>query len=88
MEKNINHSLNIEERSILEITGVKDVTAYNEDELEIVTDFGTLTICGNDFNITKLDVETGELKITGKVDSLFYSEKSEKASGLLKRLFR
>lgn len=82
------HKLILNDRNTLELTGVKDVENYNEQEIVLLTSFGNLTIYGYDFNITKLDVETGEMKITGQIDSVYYTDKNEKSTSILKRLFK
>jgi len=89
MEKNNSHRLIAEERGLLEITGVRDVVNYNESEIELQTTNGNLTVCGSDFNIIKLDVESGEMKIKGCITSLYYTDNDEEKSvGILRRLFR
>lgn len=82
------HKLILNDRNTLELTGVKDVENYNEQEIVLLTSFGNLTIYGYDFNIIKLDVETGEMKITGQIDSVYYTDKNEKSTSILKRLFK
>ena len=88
MEKT-NHKITIESRCETEITGVIDMGAYNDEEIEIETSCGMLIINGSGFNVTKLDVETGILKISGKIESLYYSEKTTNSSGnVFSRIFK
>lgn len=88
MEKS-NHNIYMESRCLLDISGVKDVKTYNDEEIEILTDDGLLTITGNEFNVIKLDVETGEMKVSGRIDSIYYTDNGPKQSGgILSRLFK
>ena len=52
MEDNlIAHNLMLENRNTLELTGVKNVDAYNDEEIVVNFDFGNLLIKGNDLSI-------------------------------------
>ena len=87
MEDNlIAHNLMLENRNTLELTGVKNVDAYNDEEIVVNFDFGNLLIKGNDLSIETLDLSTGLLNVTGKILALIYDEKIETKS-FLKRLF-
>jgi sporulation protein YabP len=83
------HKITVNTRSEIEITGVTDVEAYNDEEIEILTTEGEMVINGSKFNIIKLDVESGELKISGRIDSLYYNDKSldKERSNFLQRIF-
>lgn len=66
----------IENRESIRVTGVKDVDNFSEESISIQTQKGTLIIGGETLKISKLDVESGEMAVEGKLISLFYNEKN------------
>lgn len=55
------------------ITGVSDVLSFDEGEIILETELGTLTIKGQELHMNRLTLEQGEADIDGKIDSLVYS---------------
>ena len=73
------------------IQGVRDVNSFDEKEISLVTEAGTLSIKGEGLHVTRRDLERQEVDIEGKVDSLIYSQgitKAKGGEGMLKRLFQ
>ncbi|MGN0399582.1 MAG: sporulation protein YabP [Blautia sp.] len=84
-----NHRLQIRERSQGSVTGVRDVVAFDEGEISLITSSGMLTVKGKELHVTRLDLEKQEVDIAGQVDSLIYSQgKGKEKEGMIKRLFR
>jgi sporulation protein YabP len=86
MDNDTQHTISLTNRTTLSITGVKDVDAFNEQEIITVCDFGELVIKGETLHIEELNIETGIMAVSGKITSLSYKEKLTQTS-LLKRLF-
>lgn len=88
MNENIkkDHKLEIINRNRLCITGVTDVDNFNEEEIYAKTDYGRISIKGSNLNIEVLDVECGNLNVTGSVVSITYSNAVNNGS-MLKRMF-
>lgn len=85
------HKLMIHDRSGGSITGVLDVISFDTKEILLMTELGVLMIKGEDLHVKRLSVEKGEADITGKVDSMTYSEMKsaqETAGNLIGRLFK
>lgn len=84
------HKLNLLNRSVGAITGVRDVKAFNEEEIVLETDMGMLSIKGTDLHVTRLTLEKGEVEVDGTVDSFIYTNAREPAAerGVFGRLFR
>lgn len=80
------HTVYAENRELLELEGVNDVGAFNEEEITARCDCGSILIKGNGLHIEVLDLDSGKLKIKGKVTALVYSD-SVSTKGLLGRLF-
>lgn len=80
------HHVIMEERSKLSITGVEDVSSFDEDEIIMRTSQGDLIVRGSGLHIGKLTLDSGEVSIDGMVTELCYQEVRQ-AGGLWSRLF-
>lgn len=81
------HSLIVENRKTLTATGVSNVDSFDEQTIVAYTDLGELIIRGSQLKINKLNVETGELNLTGEIVSMSYSD-NKPVGGFFSRLFK
>jgi len=81
------HSLTMEGRRQLSLTGVEDVERFDEQEIVLLTTGGELVVRGAGLSIGKLSVDAGDVSISGEIDSLSYEE-TGRSGGLWSRLFR
>ena len=81
------HSLVLEGREKLLVTGVEDAESFDDTELIVHTAQGVLRVGGSDLHVEQLDLETGDLKLSGLVSALDYVE-TEPSGSLWTRLFR
>lgn len=81
-------NLTMENRKNLSVTGVVEVIRFNEDEINLNTTMGKLTIKGKDLKMNKLDVENGDVIIVGAIDSCIYLSSKREKEGIIERLFR
>ena len=94
MDKDIvitNHNVNITSRKNINITGVKKIDNFDENEFLLETNMGNLLIKGEGLEIIKLDTYQGDVSIKGKIDSLAYTESSNKKTkneSVLSKLFK
>lgn len=83
------HSLILQDRGVLSVSGVADVDSFDEQTVVLFTDLGELTVKGTDLHINKLNVDTGELAIEGEITSMIYSEeKAASGNGFFSKLFK
>lgn len=85
------HRLTLANRENVTITGVKDVLAFDVNEVLLETALGMLSIRGTDLHVNRLTLEKGEVDVSGKIDSLAYSEVGnykKQGESLFGRLFR
>ena len=82
------HQVILQDRQTLSVTGVSDVDSFDGLTVVVYTDQGELTVKGRDLQIQRLNVESGDLSLTGEIDSLVYSAQSSRRGGRLGRLFR
>ncbi len=80
------HSLCIEDRSRTTITGVEDVDCFSDEMAVITTSMGAITISGGGLKVARLDLQSGEVTLEGRIDALEYG--AARKSGLLSRLLR
>jgi len=82
-----NHILTVDCRRQISISGVTDVVEFDEGSIILNTEGGKLLVEGSTLQITTLDVESGKLCATGKIDAVIYSDGNEKKNrGFLSRL--
>lgn len=82
------HSLILEDRTFLTVTGVSDVDSFTDQKVIAYTDLGELSIYGSNLKINKLSVESGELTLEGNVFSMSYSENQKTGGGFFARLLK
>lgn len=87
MEDKKVHSLLLENRSGLKISGITDIGAFDEEGIVAYTDYGCLTVSGSSLHIEELNVANGILEVKGEITALVYSSKTSKEKNVLKRLF-
>ena len=86
-----NHSVSINERKNILITGVKKSDSFDNEEFLLETNMGYIIIKGEELEIIKLDTYQGNVSIKGKINSLAYMEgtnKKEKEDNLFSKLFK
>ncbi len=83
---NLPHTLYIDNRNTITVTGVTDVGSFNEELIHLSTSLGDVSITGESLQVTKLDLQSGEVTVTGRITSLSYSETRTKGT-LFSRMF-
>lgn len=84
------HDVIMKGRKLLEITGVKQVESFDNEEFLLETTMGFLAIKGQNLQMKNLDVDKGIVSIKGKIFDLIYLDEQhgEKAKGFFSKLFR
>lgn len=72
-----NHSVTLNERKNIVITGVKKIDSFDDEEFLLETVMGFINLKGQDLEIIKLDTYQGNVSIKGKIDSLQYMENAK-----------
>lgn len=80
------HSLILDNRKKLSLTGVTDVMGFDEQTVSLSTDCGTLIVKGENLHINKLNLDSKDVCIDGTINSLQYI--SENTKTLRSKLFR
>jgi sporulation protein YabP len=86
----VDHDVIMRGRKLLDITGVKQVESFDNEEFILETVMGFLSIRGQNLQMKNLDVEKGIVSIKGKVFDLVYvdDQSGDKAKGFFSKIFR
>lgn len=85
------HKLVINNRKTSLITGVLDVLSFDLNEVLLETEQGMLMIKGTDLHVNRLNLEKGEVDLSGNIDSVAYSDihgQKKNGDSFLQKLFR
>lgn len=88
------HQISLRAREEATISGVVHVTSFDDRQIVLGTQMGTLTISGHDLQIRQLDLGQGTFRVEGMVDALAYSAgggkrgRGQASRGVLRRLFQ
>lgn len=84
------HTLSVDRRSHVVITGVLDVYSFQEQEVVLKIDSGEMVLTGQNLHISKLLLDNGQLSVDGRVDGVQYqgSPKHEEKKRLWRRLVK
>ena len=84
----LTHSVTMNDRRNLSMTGVEEVIGCDEEQLTLKTSMGELTVDGNGLHIGSFNRSTGELKLDGVIRGIVYADAEPDKQGFFKRLFK
>ena len=84
----VSHRLTLEGRNKLSVTGVLDVESFDEQAAVLETGRGMLILRGHGLHVEELDLRSGQVRVSGEVDSMVYEETARSQGSFLSRLFR
>ncbi len=88
----VGHRVLLINRESVSIRGVLNVDSFDDQEVVLDTELGTLTITGEELHVRELNLENGQLFVEGLVHGLNYSTnvkgKKTRSTGWLDRIFR
>lgn len=79
-------SIHLENRETLSISGVEDVNGFDETLIVLATCLGDLSIHGEGLHIERIDLDSGQLNVRGKIAELRFEE-HRSSDSLWSRLF-
>ena len=83
------HNFILENRSRLVLNGIHEVGSFNETEVVVYTTQGELRIKGRELHIIRVSVESGDMEMNGKIDSLNYSDNVKRLpNNFITKLFK
>ena len=78
------HSVTMNDRRNLSMTGVEEVIGCDEEQLTLKTSMGELTVDGNGLHIGSFNRSTGELKLDGVIRGIVYADAEPDKQGFLR----
>ncbi len=87
------HVIEILQREQVRLQGVVHVESFDDRQVVVETDMGMVSLAGEEFHITSLDLDKGLMIVEGMFLGLEYSgmdraKSRQKDKGFLQRLFR
>lgn len=80
------HSISMENRTKLNITGVEDVESFDENAIIMNTSQGDLIVRGTGLHIGRISLDVGQLSVEGSISELSYEDKAP-SGGFWQKLF-
>jgi len=74
-------------RKTLSLTGVKDIGKFDEHNITVFTTQGQLKVSGNNLKIGNLCTESGNLNLSGTINSLSYVSSNDINNNIFKKIF-
>lgn len=81
------HKLTLSDRSRLSVSGVQQVSSFDDRAVVLQTELGGLTVHGEQLQLKNLSLEGGQVAVEGQIAALIYEEPRPER-GWLGRLFR
>ncbi len=78
------HSLSLKMRKSAHVSGVKQVISFDDNSVVLLTECGELLIEGCGLTVDALNVQSGEVDVSGEVSAIIYSDDSPRKK---RRLF-
>ena len=72
----------IENRRSLTLTGVSNIISFDESSAILDSQHAVISVEGENLQIMKMDMDSGEVVVTGKINVLAYSDKKQGARRL------
>jgi sporulation protein YabP len=90
MDEKAVQSILLENKEVLNVSGVENVGNFNDETVVLITSRGKLTVKGQNLNISKLNVEEGKIVVKGTINSMVYSdyEGQKEKTSIAKKLFK
>ena len=84
------HAISLDKRENLLVSGVTDVISFDEETVIAETEMGIIVIRGINLHVKKINLESGELSVTGEIDGVTYESPGakKKAKSFAGRLFK
>ncbi len=83
------HSISLKDRKNMTMTGVSEIISFDDSCVSLDVSDHLLNIYGSCLHIDSFSNESGDVALSGIIDSIVYSGKTQSSyrKGILKRLF-
>lgn len=76
-----NQNILVEDRNKVTITGVEQVGSFNDNTIVLKTIKGGMVIKGENLNVDKLNLDDGNVRISGIINGINYVDKDSSQKG-------
>ena len=83
----IPHSIIIENRNAISLTGITKMGSFDEQSVVAFTDYGEMHIRGSRLHISKLSLDTNEVDIDGEFEAVIHTQ-NKNSGGFFSKLFK
>lgn len=83
--------LTLDSRKKMTVDGVQEIISFNDEQILLNTVLGSMDIRGENLKMNKLDVQNGDIMISGKISYIVYTndgKKNKKSKNIFSTLFR
>lgn len=90
-EKKVTNMQNVflENRTVLNVSGVIDVLNFDEQLITLETELGILIVKGSNLKLNKFNLDNTDLSVNGDINSIIYDDKpSSKSESFITRIFK
>ncbi|MDR3239355.1 MAG: sporulation protein YabP [Clostridiales bacterium] len=91
VEEKKRHTVSIDRREGVSVTGVVDVISFDEETIIAETEMGVLIVRGANLHVNRLQLDSGELSVDGHINSAAYEDSAGFGKGkpsFLSKLFK
>lgn len=81
------HNIVLESRERCTVSGVIEVLSFDEGEIVMETTHGLITVGGESLNVERLNLDVGELSLSGQVAAIIYSDGPKDKKSFWSKLF-
>ncbi len=82
------HQITLKNREKAVISGAAEVDSFDEHRVVLITELGVLLIKGVGLHIQSLNVESGDVSVSGRIDAMEYIESQEQGGSFWGKLFK
>lgn len=84
------HSFCVSERNSMDVIGVREVVSFDSSNVTLTTDGGEMSIDGEGLRVGVLDIDTGRVSLSGKINAVYYFDNPSEPSshGFFGKLFK
>ena len=76
-EKQEKNDIAIRSRKRIDITGVKEVTSFDDSSVTMITRCGEMTVEGESLKIETLDTDREIVSVDGRIDAVIYYDRPD-----------
>ncbi len=82
------HCCIINDRNSISLTGITDVGNFDENTVVLFSDYGMISVSGENIQVLCVDTQTGKFEAQGIFYSVTYCDNKKKHQSFISKVFR